>query len=240
MTANLTQLNQQYTSGITPSSPPTEGAGWFVECKTGFRWDDGAAMKIINCSSSKVWKLAEACLGMNLLIHLTIFRFISILKLSIGDKSNTSYRKNLDRFYMQSEIHSRFSLYWISQVLPPSFWSVDLLMCPCSSQKRYFHAALNCGDPSTNLSVANQQFSSGSSPSSLAYQTSASVNCLIGFKWTDGSLERTISCLATSSWSSLIDCFGIFRICIFKTNVEINHNSIHFNSPSEIFLTRFR
>ncbi len=66
MTANLTQLNQQYTSGITPSSPPTEGASWFVECKMGFRWDDGAAAKIINCSSAKVWNLVEACLRIKL------------------------------------------------------------------------------------------------------------------------------------------------------------------------------
>ncbi len=72
---------------------------------------------------------------------------------------------------------------------------------------------LTCGDPSTNLSLANQQFSSGSPPFSFAYQTSAGVNCLSGFKWTDGSLEKNISCLGTSSWT-VIDCQGKFQICI--------------------------
>ena len=67
---------------------------------------------------------------------------------------------------------------------------------------------IDCGDPLNNITNKNQKFISGSPPGQTIYSKSASVECFIGYKWTDGSSSKTITCEANSIWTPNSACNG--------------------------------
>ncbi len=69
---------------------------------------------------------------------------------------------------------------------------------------------MDCGNPTSNLTVRQIQYLSGSSPAVTTYLNSVVIKCLVGFRWTDNILLKNITCLATGFWSSVVGCVGIF------------------------------
>ena len=67
---------------------------------------------------------------------------------------------------------------------------------------------MDCGDPKSNVSKANQEFVSGSSPMPAIFLSATTVKCKIGYRWFDGTSEKSISCLASGFWSSIDNCLG--------------------------------
>ena len=63
---------------------------------------------------------------------------------------------------------------------------------------------MNCGNPTANLTALNQDTVSG-----LTTQIngdSGTIKCKVGYKWTDGSLTKTLSCSASGTWNFPAGC----------------------------------
>ncbi len=71
---------------------------------------------------------------------------------------------------------------------------------------------IDCADPLANLTAENQEYANGSVPSNTVYLASAVIKCLIGFKWTDGSLEKQMACDANGMWTPIPFCMSIFLL----------------------------
>ena len=67
---------------------------------------------------------------------------------------------------------------------------------------------MDCGNPATNVTNAMQTFSSGSIPSATTYLFAHILKCLVGYRWTDGSPTKTITCQADGRWSAVPPCTG--------------------------------
>ncbi len=68
--------------------------------------------------------------------------------------------------------------------------------------------AMNCGDPSTNLSIVSKVFTSGSPPSTTFYPTATTIRCITGMRFTDQSSSYLINCTAWGIWTSSPNCYG--------------------------------
>ncbi len=68
---------------------------------------------------------------------------------------------------------------------------------------------VNCGDPTTNLSMIFQNYVSGSAPYPTIYRKSTSVKCFDGYRWMDGAKSNTITCGAASKWNTTAACIGM-------------------------------
>ncbi len=67
---------------------------------------------------------------------------------------------------------------------------------------------MDCGNPTSNVTNAMQTFSSGSIPSATTYLFVHTLKCLVGYRWTDGSATKTITCQADGTWSAVSPCTG--------------------------------
>jgi len=71
-------------------------------------------------------------------------------------------------------------------------------------------SAINCGDPTANLSLNGQQPQTGSSPSAVSFADTLELICETGSNWNDGELSKTVSCLASGVWQLIpFSCLGI-------------------------------
>ena len=64
-TTSLNSLKIQYLSLQSPPTP-LEGTVWFLQCKTGYIWDDFTYVKNITCSQLLWSQLPSSCIGTNL------------------------------------------------------------------------------------------------------------------------------------------------------------------------------
>ena len=67
---------------------------------------------------------------------------------------------------------------------------------------------VQCGDPLSNLSVANQVYSTGSSPAATNFGLSIIIKCRDGYNYSDGSATKSISCNADGTWDPLFACLS--------------------------------
>ena len=67
---------------------------------------------------------------------------------------------------------------------------------------------MNCGNPSTNLSIESKVFTSGSPPSNTFYPTSTTIRCITGMRFIDQSSSYSLTCNAWGIWTSSPSCSG--------------------------------
>ena len=86
------------------------------------------------------------------------------------------------------------------------------------------------------MSTLNQVAVSG--PSSLLFGGSATIGCIIGYKWADNSLTNFISCGATGIWGFPIECIRMRALIIFNLMFILQNNfgSVEFKNNSFIKL----
>ena len=72
----------------------------------------------------------------------------------------------------------------------------------------YSIKVFNCGNPTSNLSILNIQYKSGSGPATTIYRTSAILACSVGYYWIDAAVIKNISCQANGIWSPIPPCIG--------------------------------
>ncbi len=75
--------------------------------------------------------------------------------------------------------------------------------------------AVDCGDPTMNISLAKIEYLSGSSSGLLTYQSSKQLTCQPGFRWSDSFSVKNITCQANQIWTSIIPCIGKNRKKLF-------------------------
>ncbi len=69
--------------------------------------------------------------------------------------------------------------------------------------------AVDCGNPTDNLTTQNIKYISGSPPNPTTYLTSIFVECKIGYRSLTGFYKQNLSCQANARWSSVADCTRI-------------------------------
>ncbi len=75
-----------------------------------------------------------------------------------------------------------------------------------------FNPAMNCGDPTENITFGLLVFNSGSPPDPHLYGATALVHCIIGYVFTDETVFNTINCTAEGRWTSIPDCRCVLYI----------------------------
>ena len=79
----------------------------------------------------------------------------------------------------------------------------------------------DCGNPTSNLSIMNIQYKSGTAPATTIYRTSAILACPVGYFWIDAAVIKNISCQANGRWSPVPPCIGInFASCIKYSGLD--------------------
>ncbi len=74
-----------------------------------------------------------------------------------------------------------------------------------------FNVALNCGDPTSNLTLENKIFKSGTMPSQTTYPIQTDIICMSGYMLSDFSQYVQISCDSNGKWTASISCTSMFR-----------------------------
>ena len=77
---------------------------------------------------------------------------------------------------------------------------------------RYFNLAIDCGDPTTNLSAFKFISASGSPPSLTSYTSVFQVRCQSGYQFSDLSAIYTLTCRSDGIWNALVPCLGILDL----------------------------
>ena len=65
-----------------------------------------------------------------------------------------------------------------------------------------FNIELNCGDPSSNLTISKMLLATGSLPTVTLYKTNLLISCATGYTWADNGMYQTINCTAQAIWTS--------------------------------------
>ena len=79
---------------------------------------------------------------------------------------------------------------------------------------------MECGNPSSNLTIANQEFASESPPTSFSFGDLIGVKCKNEYEYPDGSSSKTISCSAGGAWTQILQCQLKSKNNLFLTNNE--------------------
>ncbi len=76
-----------------------------------------------------------------------------------------------------------------------------------SERKNNLSAAVDCGQPTSNLTSLNQIYLTGTQPGATTYQSTSAVVCIPGWKWSDGSVgSKTLTCAASARWNTFSTC----------------------------------
>ena len=67
---------------------------------------------------------------------------------------------------------------------------------------------VDCGDASSNITLLNQYFLSGSSPPPQI--RAGLVKCIAGYKWVDNIIIKNMTCFGTGNWFFATACSRIF------------------------------
>ncbi len=65
---------------------------------------------------------------------------------------------------------------------------------------------VDCGDPSSNLSITNKIYYTGSPPLITKYLQSIEISCAMGYLYLDGSFRKNQSCSENGVWLATIAC----------------------------------
>ncbi len=88
---------------------------------------------------------------------------------------------------------------------------------------KYLRIAVNCGDPTSNITNMNNEFETGTKPNPTTYQSSSTLRCRAEYKYADGSSSKSINCQANGAWSSFTTCQSMLMI-IYKLYCIISLN----------------
>ncbi len=67
---------------------------------------------------------------------------------------------------------------------------------------------MDCGNPTSNFTLAKIQYVSGTAPGTTNYLASTVISCMVGYKWTDGAITKSVTCLSIASWQPVESCIG--------------------------------
>ena len=67
---------------------------------------------------------------------------------------------------------------------------------------------IDCGEPTTNLSVRNEFYSSGTKPLSTRYPIGIFVVCVSGYVYSDYEIQKVINCTISGAWIYSFSCIG--------------------------------
>ncbi len=69
---------------------------------------------------------------------------------------------------------------------------------------------MNCGDPTTNLSVSKFVSASGSAPAGTSYNSAFQVRCQPGYRFSDYTAINSMTCLSDGHWNQIVvtPCIG--------------------------------
>ena len=84
------------------------------------------------------------------------------------------------------------------------------------------YIAVNCGDPTSNITNLFQEYVSGTKPNPTTYMAYTNIKCKIGYHWLDGSSQRTLTCQSMNIWEGNVPCVGKSKR--FQSNF---HNNFH-------------
>ena len=68
--------------------------------------------------------------------------------------------------------------------------------------------AVDCGDPTSEVMTAKEQFLTGSPPVTKNYLSKGILKCIVGYRWTDGMLFKNFTCHETGYWTAFAACQG--------------------------------
>ena len=86
--------------------------------------------------------------------------------------------------------------------------------------------AVDCGDPTANMTIFKHLYLSGSSLNTTIYNTSTVIYCRPGYYWPDAINFKTIRCNANAKWTYYPACTSMFSLSIVlflvqKFSIEI-------------------
>ena len=71
---------------------------------------------------------------------------------------------------------------------------------------------IQCGDPTSNLTLLFLKYQSGSPIISLAYPATITLSCVAGYVFDDGFNVKVANCSSTGKWKNLPTCIGIYLL----------------------------
>ncbi len=69
--------------------------------------------------------------------------------------------------------------------------------------------AIDCGDPTENLTITFHTYNSGSPPSLTGYRSTYVIVCEEGLIYVDFTYFNRINCTSSGKWTWVPDCTGI-------------------------------
>ncbi len=81
----------------------------------------------------------------------------------------------------------------------------------------FIKIVVDCGDPSMNITLQNMEYVSGSPPAVTSYLSSQVLKCQAGFRWSDTTTVKNITCQANQFWSPIPACVGTKKIFLHFT-----------------------
>ncbi len=81
---------------------------------------------------------------------------------------------------------------------------------------RYFKLAIDCGDPTTNLSIFKFFSACGSPPSLISFNSIFQVRCQSGYQFSDFSSISTLTCRSDGIWNVVVPCLGILGFSVYS------------------------
>ncbi len=82
--------------------------------------------------------------------------------------------------------------------------------------------AVDCGDPSANLTLLLQQWFSVA-PGTFTYQSTAQARCGPGYQFPDAATSKALTCGANGAWDFQPTCLRVFLVSLFVFTVLTVH-----------------
>ena len=83
-------------------------------------------------------------------------------------------------------------------------------------------SAVDCGTPTTNLTMQKKTYLTKSEPSATSYSLQIVIVCESGYKFIDDSTQNPSDCGTSGKWSLTPDCSRMWEWCALFFTVERN------------------
>ncbi len=97
------------------------------------------------------------------------------------------------------------------------------------SQSKITEIVMNCGDPTSNLSISYYKFNSGTTTSLFSYRSSELIRCTPGFVFIDGFQLHQMNCSANGIWSVVSSCTSIHPFLVFRSQIFLRQDFYQWN-----------